>query len=289
MYETYFGFREKPFSILPDPTFLYLGQAHRMAFAMLEYGVRNRAGFTVITGEIGSGKTTLIRRLLSQMPQTLSVGLITSTPPEGSGLLNWVMMSLDQPFEGVSYVGLYRRFQDFLIERYAQGGGTILIVDEAQNLGEGRLEELRMLSNINADKDQLLQMILVGQPQLRDLLQNPNMVQFYQRVSSEFHLRALSQEETEGYIAHRLGVAGGDPSLFTTEAKHAIFRASGGVPRVINILCDTCLVYGFAMEAPAIESEIVYKVLEDKRQHGVFSQEGHERQPVSLRDVKTGF
>ncbi len=289
MYETYFGLSEKPFSILPDPTFLYLGPAHRMAFAMLEYGVRNRAGFTVITGEIGSGKTTLIRRLLGQMPEELSVGLITTTPTEGTGLLNWIMMSLDQPFEELSYVGLYKRFQDYLIDRYANGGGTILIVDEAQNLGEGRLEELRMLSNINADKDQLLQMILVGQPQLRDLLQSPGMVQFYQRVSSEFHLRELSMEETEGYISHRLGVAGGDPALFTPEAKQAIFRASGGVPRLINVLCDTCLVYGFAMEAPTIESEIVYKVLEDKRQHGVFSHDNQDRSPVPLRDVKGGF
>ena len=289
MYETYFGFREKPFSILPDPTFLYLGPAHRMAFAMLEYGIRNRAGFTVITGEIGSGKTTLIRRLLSQMPNDMNVGLITTTPTEGTGLLHWIMMSLNQPFEDLSYVSLYKRFQDFVINGYAGGSSTILIVDEAQNLGEGRLEELRMLSNINADKDQLLQMILVGQPQLRDLLQNPSMTQFYQRVSSEFHLRALGAEETEGYISHRLGVAGGDPALFTPEAKQAIYRASGGVPRVINILCDTCLVYGFAMDASTIETEVVYKVLEDKRQHGVFMQEGADRLPTPLRDVRAGF
>ncbi len=288
MYEAFFGFSEKPFSILPDPAFLYLGPAHRMAFAMLEYGVRNRAGFTVITGEVGSGKTTLIRRLLSQMPRDLKVGLISSTPKEGTDLLAWIMMSLGQPFEDASSVGLYKRFQDFLTDAYAEGSSTILIVDEAQNLGEARLEELRMLSNINADKDLLLQLILVGQPQLRELLQNPNMVQFNQRVSSEYHLRALGMEETEGYISHRLGVAGGDPELFTLLAKQAIFQASGGVPRVINILCDTCLVYGFAMEAPTIETEIVLKVLEDKQRYGVFSQDDAVRLSPPLRDASAG-
>lgn len=289
MYESYFGFHEKPFSILPDPAFLYFGPVHRMAFAMLQYGVMNRAGFTVITGEIGSGKTTLIRHLLAHMPEELNIGLITSTPrQETGGLLNWIMMALEQPFEDISYVGLYKRFQDFVKSEYARGCGTVLIVDEAQNLGQDRLEELRMLSNINADKDQLLQLILVGQPQLKDMLQNPDMVQFYQRVSSEFHLRPLRLEETEAYVAHRLSVAGGDPGLFTPDAKRVIFQASGGVPRIINILCDTCLVYGFAMDAPTIRSDIVARVLEDKRQHGVFSDKvanGADRSPAPLEDA----
>ena len=283
MYERFYGFREKPFSILPDPGFLYFGPTHRIAFAMLEYGVMNRAGFTVITGEIGSGKTTLVRHLLTLLSDDLEVGLITSTPRNEAGLLEWIMMAFGQPFENVSYVGLYKRFQEFLIDQYAQGKSCILIVDEAQNLGLDRLEELRMLSNINSDKDQLLQLVLVGQPQLKEILQSPDLEQFCQRVSSEFHLRRLLLEETDAYIAHRLGVAGGDPALFTREAKALIFRASGGVPRVINILCDTCLVYGYAIEAKEITAEIVHKVIEDKNQHGIFQIGGAKPWPAPLK------
>ena len=194
MYEAFYGLREKPFSILPDPDLIYWGQNHRLAFAMLEFGVMNSAGFTVITGEIGSGKTTLIRHLLSRLDPKIAVGLISNTPRGTDGLLTWVMMSLNKPFEG-SYPTLFRNFQQFLYEEHNKGRRVILIVDEAQNLGLETLEELRMLSNINADKNQYLQIILVGQPQLKDMLRTPQLVQFAQRVSSDFHLRALNAEE----------------------------------------------------------------------------------------------
>ena len=169
MYEPFYGLREKPFSILPDPDMIYWGKNHRLAFAMLEFGVMNNAGFTVITGEIGCGKTTLLRYLLRQLDSRMTVGLISSTPSGKAELLQWVMMSLNLPFEG-SYPSLFKRFQQFLHDQYSMGRRTVLIVDEAQNLGAEFLEELRMLSNINADKDQYLQMILIGQPQLKDLI-----------------------------------------------------------------------------------------------------------------------
>ena len=190
MYEAYYGLREKPFSILPDPNLIYWGRNHRLAFAMLEYGVMNNAGFTVITGEIGCGKTTLMRNLLRTLGDQLAVGLITSTPRGKADLLQWVMMSLNQPFDNL-YPALFKQFQLFLHEQYSRGRRTVLIIDEAQNLGLEWLEELRMLSNINADKDQYLQIILIGQPQLKDLLRSPEMVQFAQRVSSDFHLGPL--------------------------------------------------------------------------------------------------
>ena len=200
MYESYYGLREKPFSILPDPDMIYWGKTHRLAFAMLEFGVMNNAGFTVITGEIGCGKTTLLRYLLRNLAPEIRVGLISTTPQGKAELLQWVMMSFNQPFEA-TYPVLFQQFQQFLHDQYQSGGRTILIVDEAQNLGLEFLEELRMLSNINADKDQYLQIILIGQPQLKDLLRSPELVQFAQRVSSDFHLRPLQSDEVKDYIS----------------------------------------------------------------------------------------
>ena len=166
MYEAYYGLREKPFSILPDPELIYWGSNHRLAYAMLEFGVMNSAGFTVITGEIGSGKTTLVRCLLRKLDPNINVGLISNTPHGRKELLQWVMMSLNQPFDE-KYSELLFRFQQYLRAQHAENRRTLIIVDEAQNLQPDALESLRMLSNINADKDQFLQLMLVGQPQLR--------------------------------------------------------------------------------------------------------------------------
>jgi general secretion pathway protein A len=268
MYESYYGLREKPFSILPDPDMIYWGKNHRLAFAMLEFGVMNNAGFTVITGEIGAGKTTLLRYLLRNLDRNITVGLISNTPRGKAELLQWVMMSLNQPFEE-SYAALFKRFQQFLHDQFNKGGRTILIVDEAQNLGLEALEELRMLSNINADKDQYLQIILIGQPQLKDLLRSPQLQQFAQRVSSDFHLKPLNPSEVSDYISYRLKTAGSEAPLFSHEACQSIAHASQGIPRTINILCDTALIYGFAVSAESITAEIVSLVIENKSQYGV--------------------
>lgn len=269
MYEAFYGLLEKPFSILPDPDLIYWGQTHRLAFAMLEFGVINNAGFTVITGEIGSGKTTLVRYLLRKLDPRISVGLISNTPQGRDELLQWILMSLGQPFEG-SYPVLFRRFQDYLYAQYATRHRTLLIIDEAQNLKSDALEGLRMLSNINADKDQILQLILVGQPQLRDLLSAAEMLQFAQRISADFHLRPLTYGEVTQYIDHRLNAVGARRQLFSREACAMIAQASSGIPRAINILCDTALVYGFAMNADSVTPELVGQVLEQKRTFGIF-------------------
>ena len=213
MYEAHYGLHEKPFSILPDPDMIYWGQNHRLAFAMLEFGIMNNAGFTVITGDIGCGKTTLLRYLLRNLDSHMTVGLITSTPRGKAELLQWVMMSLNQPFED-SYPALFKRFQQFLHDQYSRGRRTVLIVDEAQNLEWDSLEELRMLSNINADKDQYLQIILIGQPQLKDLLRSPQLLQFAQRVSSDFHLKPLNPSEVGEYINYRLKGGFSSPAIF---------------------------------------------------------------------------
>ena len=278
MYEAYYGLREKPFSILPDPDLIYWGRAHRMAFSMLEFGVMNNAQFTVITGEIGSGKTTLVRHLLRRFdPRKINVGLISNTPSGRDELLQWIMMSLNLPFEG-SIPALLKTFQEFLYSQRTHGRRTILIVDEAQNLGEGALEGLRMLSNINVDKVQFLQSILVGQPQLRDMLCRPELLQFAQRVSSDFHLKALAREEVGQYIGFRLSAVGAREHLFTHEACGVIAEASRGIPRMINILCDTALVYGYSTGASHVTRKLMEEVIEDKRNFGIF--------PVNAQPVK---
>jgi general secretion pathway protein A len=260
MYEAFYGLREKPFSIIPDPNLIYWGRAHRMAFSMLEFGVLNNAQFTVITGDIGSGKTTLVRHLLRKLdPSKTNVGLISNTPHGREELLRWIMVSFDLPSEGTTAT-LFKNFQDFLYAQRATGRGTILIVDEAQNLEEQALEALRMLSNINVDKNQYLQLILVGQPQLKDMLCRPQLIQFAQRVSSDFHLKHLARAREH---------------LFSTEACEKIAEASHGVPRVINILCDTSLVYGFSTGADLITCKLINEVIEDKRNFGIFPANGH--------------
>jgi general secretion pathway protein A len=269
MYEAYYQLREKPFSILPDPDLIYWGRMHTMAFTMLEFGIMNNAGFTVITGEIGSGKTTLLRYLLRRISPSVTVGLISSSPQGRHELLQMILMSLEQSFEG-DYPILFKRLQDFLYGQYANGRRTILIIDEAQNLEPGALEHLRMLSNINADKFQILQLILVGQPQLRDVLMSPQLHQFAQRISSDFHLSPLNPKEVARYIAFRLEAVGSQRLLFTEEACALIAIASGGIPRMINVLCDTALVYGFAGDTRIVGQDIVREVIADKQQHSMF-------------------
>lgn len=270
MYEDFYGLKRRAFAVVPDPTFLYWTSPHRLAFAMLEYGIVNHAGFTVITGEIGAGKTTLIRHLLSKLPGDINVGLLTNMQGGRGELLEWVLMAFDQEFEGLSYVALHRRFQKFLMQQSDAGKRTVLIIDEAQNLGAETLEQLRMISNVNTYDRELLQIVLSGQPQLKKLLAAPELSQFVQRISSDFHLNLLGRSEVIGYINHRLRVAGATRPIFTDAAYELIAYATSGTPRLINVLCDMALLYGYATDAQMVSSEIIQKVLEDKAQHGVF-------------------
>ena len=232
----------------------------------------NNAGFCVITGEIGSGKTTLVRALLKKLPPRLTTGLISNSPQGRQELLQWILMSLNRPFEG-DYPTLFKRLQDFLYSQHSGGRRTMLIIDEAQNLEPEALEHLRMISNINADQNQILQLILVGQPQLRDLLQAPQLHQFAQRISSDFHLKPLGQREVANYISFRLQAVGAPPpprTIFTLEACAKIAAVSGGIPRMINILCDTALVYGFARGEKTISGRLIEEVIADKQQYSIF-------------------
>lgn len=273
MYEAFYGMKEKPFSILPDPDLVYWGRNHSMAFAVLEYAVINNVGLTVVTGEVGAGKTTLLRCLLRRLDPRFTVAVISNTPRNDGDLLRWIMMSFRLPTDG-TLPGLIKRLQDFVHAQHAKGHRTMLIIDEAQNLGPEALETLRMLCNVNTEKYQLLQIILVGQPQLRDALQAPELLQFAQRVTSDFHLRQLSQEDVVNYINYRIGAVGAAENLFLPEACRTIAEASAGVPRVINMLCDTSLVYGFAIGAHDISDKLVREVIEDKNNFGIFPVRG---------------
>ena len=270
MYEAFYGFREKPFSIIPDPSFLYFSPKHRMAFDLLEYGMMNQAGFNVITGEIGTGKTTLIRYLLSRVGADVTVGLISNTHRSFGELLQWILFAYNLPCRNKDKVEMFQDFLDFLLEQYAANKRTLLIVDEAQNMAPETLEELRMLSNVNADKDQVLQVILVGQPGLRETLRQPGLEQFAQRIAVDYHLEGLSPAEGHQYIRHRLEIAGGSPELFEPAACEAVYDYSNGIPRVINLLCDTALVYGFAEQKPVIDAATIHDVAQDKQKGGLF-------------------
>jgi general secretion pathway protein A len=282
VYEAFYGFREKPFSILPDPSFLYLSPKHSMALALLEYGLMNQAGFNVITGEIGTGKTTLIRYLLNQTASDVTVGLISNTHRSFGELLQWILFAFKLEHGSKEKVEMFQTFFDFLLREYSENRRTVLIVDEAQNMSADTLEELRMLSNVNADKDQVLQVVLVGQAELRDTLRRPDMEQFAQRIVVDYHLEPLDREETRTYIRHRIKVAGGnDPLTFDDAACDAVFEHSHGVPRLTNLLCDTALVYGFAEQKLRIDAQVVQDVAHDKKRGGIFPTEKKKRATTS--------
>jgi len=270
MYKAFYNLSEKPFTLLPDPGFLYMSDKHRMAFSMLEYGLLNNAGFTVISGDIGAGKTTLIRHLLDNMDREHTVGLISNTHRSFGELLQWILLAFNLDHANMNKVEMYQRFVDFIIDEYAHNRSTVLIIDEAQNMEAETLEELRMLSNVNADKDQALQVILVGQNELRDTLRQPELVQFAQRISVDYHLQPLSAEETANYIRHRIRIAGGNPDIFSALACEAVHRYSNGVPRLINLLCDTALVYGYAEQLQQLSARLVVQVAREKQAGGIF-------------------
>ncbi len=267
LYTAHFGLTTRPFALAPDPDFLFWLPAHKRAYAMLEYGVMTHSPITLITGEVGAGKTTLLLHLMRSLGPEICVGLISNPSGARSELLRWVLMALGQPIAvDQSYVDLFASFQALLISEYAAGRRVMLIFDEAQNLSIEALEELRMLTNINSGKDELLQLVLVGQPELRDIIDQPNMRQFAQRIAANFHLTAMDRKTVRAYVAHRLKVAGRDDRIFTTPSVDLIHERTGGVPRLVNQLCDLSLVYAFSKGRKSVTALTVQQVLDD----GVF-------------------
>lgn len=267
IYTDHFGLQMRPFALTPDPDFLYWPQSHQRAYTMLEYGIRANSPITLITGEVGAGKTTLLLYLIRSLGPEIRVGLISNPHGSRAELLRWVLHSLDQPAElNESYVDLFSRFQNFLLSEYAAGRSVVLIFDEAQNLTAEALEELRMFININSGKDEVLQLVLIGQPELRDLVSRPDMRQFAQRVAASYHLTAMDLKTVRGYIPHRLKIAGAQRRIFTGPAIDLIHQVTRGVPRLVNQLCDLALVYAFTRNKRTVTPLIVQQVLDD----GVF-------------------
>lgn len=264
LYAEFFGMRERPFTLVPDPEFLFWSRQHNRAYMVLEYGIMTKAPITLVTGEIGAGKTTLLQQLLSKLQSDTTVGLISNAQGGRGELIQWVLNALSVEIsQDASYVQLFQKLQDFLLEEYAAGRRVVLIFDEAQNLSTEGLEELRMLTNINSNKDVLVQLILVGQPELRDMVQGPQMKQLQQRIAANFHLSPMSEEVTGEYIAHRLKVAGGSGEEFAPEACAIIYKETGGVPRLVNQLCDFAMLYAWSAEDKTVTDKTVQNILED--------------------------
>ena len=264
MYESFYGLRIHPFSLVPDPAFLYLGRKHKVALSLLEYGLLNRSTFTVITGEPGTGKTTLLNTILDRSEREITLGVLSHTHAGLGSLLPWVLMTFGLEGKGMDNVEQYRAFSNFLIQEHAQHRQVVLTVDEAQNLGPAMLEELRLLSNLNDGRRHTLQIILSGQPDLRRLLQRPELVQLAQRIAVDYHLEPFAEEETPHYVRHRLKVAGGPVTVMSDVACRVVHRLTGGNPRLINQLCDVSLAYGFAEQAPHVTAQLVVKSAIDR-------------------------
>ena len=263
MYRSFYKLSGKPFSLLPDPAYFYVSGKHRKALAKLRSGILNQAGTTLITGEIGSGKTTLIQHLIRELEGEVRIGLINNIHSRFDDLLQWVLQAFEIEVADTSDVKLHRAFVSFVKQQTAEGRSALLFVDEAQNMSARVLEELRMLMNINVDYPSF-QVVLAGQPELRDILERPDMRQFAQRIAVEHHLQTLDANETGNYIQHRLTVAGGNPGLFDPEACDLLFECSQGVPRLVNSLCNTVLQYGYEEKRALIDGALVRDILNDR-------------------------
>jgi general secretion pathway protein A len=284
MYERHFGFRSKPFALTPDPAYLYLSRQHAMAMTMLEYGLESQAAFSLLTGDIGSGKTTLVRRLLRGLGDQVAIGLISNTHGRFRSIHGWALSALGIVPADDSEIAQYEALVDSFVREYGGGRRTLLILDEAQNLSIEVLEELRLLSNVNSEKDLVLQILLVGQPELRAKLACPELRQFAQRVSVDFHLRPLDCGETHGYIRHRLSVAGGNDALFLPEAIDFVYARTGGIPRLLNQLCDFALVYAFAEGRLSIDVDLIAQVIRERNSAQLLPSPGSVDSRLGLAD-----
>ena len=263
MYLSFYGLAERPFNTTPDPRFLYLTRGHREALAQLVYSVRENRGFLVLTGEVGTGKTTLLQALLERLDGKTAAAYVSTSTLSFHGLLEYTLEELGVPAPKATPAQRLLALRRVLIDRRREGQGTVLILDEAQNFGMATLEQIRLLSNFETRTDKLLQILLVGQPELKAKLDRRELRQLRQRVELQCKINALSSEEVGHYIQTRLRVAGSrDGDLFSDQARARIAAYSRGIPRRINVLCDHCLVIGLAEQRRRIEVDIVAEAIE---------------------------
>lgn len=266
LYQEYFGFTQPPFNITPDPSFLYMSACHREGLAQLSYGIKARKGFIVLTGEVGTGKTTLIQALLNELNGSTHTAIIFNSIMTPVDLLRYVCddLGITDPRQPLGTVhGYLVLLNEYLLEKYRAGENVALIIDEAQNLSAEVLESIRLLSNFETPKDKLLQILLVGQPELANRLNSQELRQLKQRVALRHHLRPLTSKECEEYVINRLQIANGHAEIFTPEALDAIYIYSRGIPRVMNVLGDNALLTAFALAKKRVDDSIISEVAED--------------------------
>lgn len=281
MYESYYKLSGKPFQLAPDPYFFFGSSTHKRALAYLKYGVSQSEGFIVVTGDVGTGKSTLVRTLFNSLEQKndLIAGQLVNTQLDSTNILRMVAATFGLAHQAVDKTSLLKNIENFLMARQREGKRCMLVVDEAQNLPMESLEELRMLSNMHFKGKILLQVFLLGQSEFRDVLRHPNLEQVRQRITASYHLAHLDANETQGYIEHRLHkVDWKEDPIFTREAYQAIFDCTHGVPRRINTLCDRLLLFGFLEEKHTIDDEIVKVVASELK--GELMVPDSETQPV---------
>jgi len=263
MYTRFYNLKTKPFDITPDPEFLYLTESHREAYASMLYGIQERKGIIAITGEVGTGKTTLIYSLLQNISKKVNTVFIYHTNISFEQLLKTVLIELNISFQKTDKISMLRCFNDYLLDRYHAGEITAIIVDEAQNLQDTVLEDLRMLSNLETSHSKLFQLVLVGQPELNAKLNSVHLRQLKQRISIRQHMKPLSHRESKDYIRHRLRIAGGSLKIFDNKAIDRICAQANGIPRMINVICDNALLIGYSKSSKKIGIKIVDEVISD--------------------------
>jgi general secretion pathway protein A len=264
VYLDYYGLKEPPFNITPNPRFLFYSAKHREAFNHLLYGIRERKGFVQLTGEVGAGKTTLCRALLEQLGPQFSTALILNPVLDADQLIKAIAMELGLQVKGLDRLETVAEINRFLLHQVEQGKDTVLIVDEAQDLTRELLEQVRLLSNLETDERKLLQIVLMGQPELRDRLNEHGLRQLRQRITIRYHLSPLRQNEVAQYIQHRLQVSGANGApYFTSPAVWRIYHYSVGVPRLINAVCDKCLLAGYVQQRDKIDFRMVGRAIRE--------------------------
>lgn len=273
MYERFYELRERPFALSPDPDYLYRSRVHSEALSYLRYGIEGHAAFIVITGEVGSGKTTLLQAALRGVDRHTAVARLVNTQLDARDLIEAVMLDFGlAPENGMSKPRLLRVLAEYLVQQRIAGRLALLVVDEAQNLSRAALEEIRMLSNLETEKSKLIQIVLVGQPELRAIMARPELEQLRQRVTVSYHLPALDVDETAAYVNHRLArAAAGTPMVFPREVTDVIHQYSRGIPRRINVIADAVLLYGYGEGQRTIDLELTRKAIDELQSSGILT------------------